>query len=381
MARIIMSSYLIRFPVGGYMSWMLQWLAGFQRLGHEIFFVEKSGWPHSCFNPVTSLTSDDCSYGTAMLHELLGCFGLQENWCFVDAAGKYHGMTRERVEDVFQSADLFIDHMRECEWAEEATKVAIRALIDGEPGFTQMRMERNRLLGKTESEFDRYFSVGLNLGTPACSGPTGGQQWHPIFDPVVVDLFPYAPPAPGAPFTTVMSWQTHQPIRFNGKTYGQKDMEFPKFLDLPARIEVPLELAITGETMPVEELTENGWRLRDSHLVTRSFDSWRDYIRDSKGEFSVCKNVFVAINSGFFSDRSAVYLASGRPVVMQETGFSAHLPCGCGLFAVKTAEEAAAAIEEIESDYERHAKGAREVALEHLEATKVLAKFLVDVGI
>src|SRR5262249_36493692 len=158
-----------------------------------------------------------------------------------------------------------------------------------------------------------------------------------------------------APFTTVMSWED-DPFEFEGVTYGQKAMEFPKFLDLPRRTRVPLEMAVAGTDVPEDELRAHGWRLAYAGEVTLTFDSWRDYIRGSRGEFSVCKNVYVATHSGWFSDRSACYLASGRPVVMQETGFSAHLPCGQGLFAVRTADEAAAALAEIAGDYGRHSR-------------------------
>jgi hypothetical protein len=178
-----------------------------------------------------------------------------------------------------------------------------------------------------------------------------------------------------------MSWQAHEPIEFAGTTYGQKDVEFVKFMDLPRRTLAPVEIAVAGKHVPVEQLAGSGWRLRNAHAVTLSFDSWKNYIQASKGEFSVCKNVFVATNSGWFSDRSAVYLASGRPVVMQDTGFSTHLPCGRGLFAVHTVEEAAAAIDEINSDYEQHAKWARVIASEYLDTPKVLRRFLRELGL
>jgi hypothetical protein len=223
--------------------------------------------------------------------------------------------------------------------------------------------------------------VGLNIGTAASSAPTAGIQWNPTFNPVVLDMFPPQPSPAGAAFSTIMSWQAHRPLLFNGVTYGQKDVEFARFVDLPRRVDVPLEIAVAGRNMPVKTLESHGWRLRDSHEVTITFDAWADYICRSRGEFSVCKNVFVATNSGFFSDRSAVYLASGRPVVMQDTGFSSHLPCGDGLFAVRSVEEAAAAIDEINGDYARHSKKAREIASEYLDASRVIRKLLDEIGL
>jgi hypothetical protein len=296
------------------------------------------------------------------------------------SAGRYHGLSREQIEEVFQKADLFIDHLRTCEWADEATTARLRVMVDGEPGFTQMQMIEKLESGQPVISFDQYYSVGLNVGSAASSVPTAGKIWHPIVDPVVLELFPCQPTTPNAPFTTVMSWQAHPPIHFEGQVYGQKDLEFPKFIELPRLTTARLEVAIAGKDVPTGQLENHGWRVRNSTEVTATFDSWVQYLQRSSGEFSVCKNVFVATNSGFFSDRSAAYLASGRPVVMQETGFSSHIPCGRGLFAVHTVEEAAAAIDEIRGDYERHSKWAREIAAEYLEAGKVLGRFLHELG-
>ncbi len=379
MARIIVSAYVVRLPLGGYHSWILQWLLGFKRLGHDVWFVEKSGWARSCIDPLTWKSSDDCSAGIALWHELLSRFGLGDRWCFVDAAGTYHGASRPEIESVFRSADLFVDHMRDCEWSEESQWAAHRAFIDGEPGMTQVRMMRQAELGTHMASFDSYHSVGLNVGTPQSSVPTVDRTWHPICDPVVLDLFEVSPPPPGAPFTTVMSWKAHPDFEYEGVTYGSKYLEFPKIRDLPSRTTTPLELAVSG-LMPVPELKAAGWRVRDSVEATRSFDRWRDYIAQSRGELSICKNYFVAMNTGFFSDRSAAYLAAGRPVILQDTGFSAHLPVGEGLFAFRTGEEALAAVEAVQTDYDRHSKAAREIAREYLHPGKSLGALLAASG-
>jgi hypothetical protein len=381
MARIVVGSYVVQFPLGGYLSWVGQWLGGFQRLGHDVWFVEKSRGPRSCYDADRNLMTDDCAYGTGLLGEFLSLFGLERHWCYVDWAKSYHGAARTEIEEVFRSADLFVDMGTHGAWSEETVSAGLRVFVDGEPGYRQMKIENRMAAGKSFPEYDRYYTVGMNIGTPATTAPAAGRQWRHVFDPVVASLYDPVLPAPDAAFTTVMSWQAHSLIEFQGATYGQKDMEFAKFMDLPGRTKVPCELAVAGSGTPVAQLEACGWRVRDSHRVTKTFDSWRDYIRNSRGEFSVAKNVFVATNSGFFSDRSAAYLASGRPVVMQETGFSAHLPCGSGLFAVRNVEEAAAAIAEIEGDYERHSRGAREVALEHLEASRVLRRFLEELGL
>lgn len=363
------------------MSWVLQYLLGFQKLGHDLYFVEKSDYADACYNPVKNTMSDDCSYGIATVRELLGRFGLQDRWCFVDAQERYHGLSRQRVEALFQSADVFIDMGTHGAWFLEAAAAQLRVLVDGEPGFTQIKLEKRLAAGEAVPEYDCYYTVGQNIGTAQTTAPTARKVWRSLFHPVDTDLFHTEPSPHHAPFTTVMNWQSHPPLEFNGATYGQKDREFARFMDLPRRTESTLEVAISGRNVPTAQLFASGWRVRDAHAVTLSFDSFQEYIRASRGEFSVCKHVFVATHSGWFSDRSAAYLASGRPVVLQDTGFSVHLPCGRGLFAVRTVDEAAAALDEINSDYHRHTQWAREIGCEYLEATKVLGRFLRELGL
>jgi len=377
MARVIVSAYVVRLPLGGYHSWILQWLLGFKRLGHDVWFVEKSGWAQSCIDPATWKGSDDCTAGVAAWHAVLSRFGLGDRWCFVDAAGTYHGASRSDIEAVFRSADLFLNHMPDCEWAEECQWVGHRAFIDGEPGMTQVRIIGQSELGRPMMAYDSYHSVGLNVGTPASRVPTVGREWQPIFDPVLPDLFDAGDPPGDAPFTTVMAWKAHPDFEFGGVTYGSKYLEFPKIADLPSRTSAPLELAVSG-LMPIPALKAAGWRVRDSVEATRTFDQWRDYIAHSRGELTICKNYFVAMNTGFFSDRSAAYLASGRPVIMQDTGFSAHLPVGEGLFAFRTADDAVAAVEAVQADYPRHSRAAREIAREYLDAGIVLGRLLSE---
>jgi hypothetical protein len=381
MARIIVGSYMVRYPMGGMMSWVLQYLLGLKRLGHEVYFVEKSGYPDSCYDPIADFMGDDAGYGTRVVHGLLSRFGLGSRWCYVDAGGSYHGLARKEIETVFRKADLFIDMGTHGNWLPEAGDTGLRVLVDGEPAFTQMKMETRREAGEIVPRYDRYFTTGRSVGTTESTAPTAGERWGRIFHPVDVDVFKPTPVRPDAPFTTVMNWQSYEPVRYRGVDYGHKDVEFGKFIRLPGETEVPLELAVSGKKIPRERIQENGWRVRDAHAVTISFDSFSRYIRDSRGEFGVCKSGFVVTRSGWFSDRSAAYLASGRPVVLEDTGFGSHLPCGEGLFAVRSAEEAAAAIDEIETHYELHARRAREIAEEHLDARKVLGAFLEEIGV
>ena len=381
MARIILGSYMVRYPLGGMMSWVLQYLVGFRRLGHDVYFVEQAGYSNSCYDPLRGVMTDDCTQGTATVGALLARFGLGGKWCFVDFSGRYHGLSRDQIEAAFNGADLFIDMGTHGAWAAEAAMAHCRVLIDGEPGFTQMKMEMRLATGECLPDYDHYFTTGQNIGTARSDVPTAGKTWRKIFHPVAVDLFEVQEPPADAPFSTVMNWQSHSPLEFRGRIFGQKDVEFARFIDLPQLVSVPLEIAVSGKDVPRSKVKAAGWRLHSGHEATISYDSFVDYIQASRGEFGVCKNVFVATRSGWFSDRSAAYLASGRPVVIQDTGISSHLPCGGGLFAVRTVDEAAAAINEITGNYEAHSRWARELAEAHLEASLVLREFLGEIGL
>jgi hypothetical protein len=378
--RIVLDSYLVHYPLGGMHSWVMQYLIGFQRLGHDVFFVEKSPYPRSCYDPEHDAMSDDCSRSVTKVTELMRRFGLGDRWCYVDSDGHHHGLRRARVTEVMRSADVFIEMGTYGHWLDDAAAAGLRVYLDAEPGSSQMLMERELASGRTLPDYDVYYTDGVNVGTPHSTAPTAGRAWRALYNPVVLDLFPIQPAPADAPFTTVMNWKAHRTMTHENTTYGQKDVEFEKFWDLPSRTRAPLEVAVSGKQVPASRLAAAGWRTRAANRVTRSVDSYWSYIRGSRGEFSVSKNVFVATNCGWFSDRSAVYLASGRPVVLQDTGFSSHLPCGQGLFAVRSVDEAAAALEEIVGDHDRHASRAREIAEEHLDARKVLGGLLRELG-
>jgi len=362
------------------MSWALQWLVGLKSLGHDVYFVEKSAYPNACYDPSKNVLGDDCSYGVREVQTLLERFDLKGRWCFVDIAGRHHGLSAERLKSLFSSADLYVDMGAHGVWAEESRGAGARVLVEGEPGFTQIKMEKKLAAGETLPEYDHYYTAGSNIGTHSSTAPTAGKEWRLVWNMVATELFQTDASEPGASFTTVMNWQSHDPIDFRGTTYGQKDVEFKKFMQLPRMADAPLEVAVSGRQVPTQELRDSGWRIRDGREATLSFDSYREYIRRSRGEFSVCKNIFVATRSGWFSDRSAAYLASGRPVVLQDTGFSAHLPCGRGLFAVSSVEQAVEAIKEINSNYSLHSNAAREIAAEYLDAKRLLRKFLDELG-
>ncbi len=378
--RIVVDTDVVRYQLGGLTSWVLQYLVGFARLGHDVFLVEKSPFPDSCYEPRTDTMTSDPSAGIEWLRPVYERFGLTERWCYVDDAGEYHGMGRERVAEVMRTADVFIELASYGLWREEAQAAACRVLIDGEPGYNQMRMEQERAAGEAPPPFDRFVTPGLNVGTPLTTAPTGGVEWITTMPPINLDVITPAEGPPAGSYTTVMNWQAFEPLVYEGVAYHQKAAEFERFLDLPRRTDVPLEVAVGGSDVPVERLEAAGWRVRPAYEASTTVESYWAYLRASRGEFSVAKHVIVATNCGWFSERSAAYLASGRPVVVQDTGFSAHLPTGRGLLAVRDAEEAAEALDEVEADYAVHARAAREVAEAHFDARAVLGRLLRAVG-
>jgi hypothetical protein len=367
--------------LGGNLSWALQYLVGLMRLGHEVYFVEKSGYADSCYDPSTDAMTNDCTYGVRVVSEYLRRIGLGERWCYVDAEGVYYGLQRHQIEALFGSADVFLDNGTHGTWLDEASHCGLTVLIDAEPGMRQLRMQKVLDAGGQLPHYDFHFTKGWSIANGTSTAPSAGPVWRGMFHPVVTDLFEVTAPPDDAPFTTVMNWQSYERIDYGGKSYGHKDLEFEKFITLPRHTRVPMEIAVAGKNTPSGRLREHGWRLNDAHYITRSTESFGDYIRTSRGEFCVCKNGFVALKTGWFSDRAAAYLASARPVVMQETGFSRHLPTGRGLFAVTDVAEAAEAVETVCADYANHSKWARELACEYLEATKVLGDLLDAIGI
>ncbi len=382
MATIIIGSYMVRYPLGGNLSWALQYLVGFKELGHDVYMVEKSAYPNSCYDPVKQVISDDCTYGVQVVSELLGNYGLEDKWCFVDAANVYHGLSKTRINEVFKNADLYIDSGAHGTWEEEAALAHSTVYIDVDPAYTQIRFDYASTHNIYLSAYDYYYTNGMNVGKVGNIIPTVGIDWRYIFNPVCIQLFERKKPSPKAPYSTIMNWKSYDDVKYNGITYGQKDIEFEKFKTLPQIVNAPLEIAVSGLHPEKEkELKEKGWSINDAQRVTFSFNSFQEYLANCRGEFSVCKNMYTATCSGWFSDKSAAYMASGRPVIVQETGFSKYLPVGEGLFAVSNVNEAKDAIDNIESNYDRHCNKAWELANEYLEAKKVLKKFLNELSL
>jgi hypothetical protein len=370
----IVAGYLAGNPVGGHVMSILHWLAGLRALGYDVVFVEHHGWPNACWNPATKVMGDDPSYGLGELQRHADWLGLR-GWCFVDAQGRYHGMTRQEITALCRTSEVLIG-LWTVTWLDEFAACSRRIFIDTDPGFTQFGMSPDVHASRefaSPMDFHEHYSYGTRIGQPDCPIPTHGLDWRPLRPPVALDLLPvrYAPDA--SCFTTVMAWSPRKPIVYEGEEYGQKDIEFWRVVGLPSLVAAEFEIALGGDA-PYEAIRSAGWRIADAAAVTATPWTYRNYIAGSRGEFSVAVNLEVKSRSGWFSDRTAAYLASGKPVVVQDTGFSDDLPCGEGLLAFNTLDEAVAAIQEVGRDYPRHCRAARRIAEQYLDASRILSR-------
>ena len=374
--RIIVTGLIAQYPLGGVTWDYLQYALGLAQLGHEVYYLEDTGqWP---YNPLEGGVAKDCTFNVAYLAGLMSRFGLAEQWAYrFPWQSQWFGLPDAKRQEVIRSADLLINISGTLERPEEYRQARRLAYIDSDPVFTQVKLARGQLdFRKWIDIHDVQFSFGECLSAAV---PETGHDWHPTRQPIV--LSEWRPEATYRDvFTTVMNWTSYKPVVYGHQSYGQKDMEFVRFRELPSLVApTRLELAVnTGKTRrtPRQLLAHKGWHVVDPAEVCPDLDTYRQYIESSKAEWSIAKNGYVLGQPGWFSCRSACYLAAGRPVAVQDTGFSAVLPVGEGLLTFTTVEEAVAAINEIEANYARHAKAARTLAVEYFDAAKVLTRLI-----
>ena len=366
--RILFAGIIARYPFGGVTWCSLMYLLGLRALGHEVFYIEDTG--ECVYDPVKNALATDPKYGTTYIRNALEPFGLGARWAFVNYDGSYHGTTAAAVREYAASADLYINLSGgSWFWRDEYARIPHKIFIDSDPAFTQLAIAKGvPWYVEFFQRFDHLFTFGANIGTDASEIPVDGFTWHKTWQPVTMDDW-RSTSAPGAHFTSVMTWK----IESFTDVDGNKDLEFKKFIDLPSRTAQPFELAING---PQKLLREHGWGTVDAMQVSRTPTDYRDFIHHSRAEFGVAKHAYVANRSGWFSDRTECYLASARPALVQDTGWTAHLPSGEGLLAFTNVDEAVAGIERINADYDRHARRALEIAREHFDAARILPKLL-----
>jgi len=373
--KLIVTGYMIRHPLAGNICAFFHYLLGFHRLGHEVVYVEESGWPDSCYDPGTQTYSDDPSAGLAALRKIAARFELPSPFCYVNReSGEASGLSRKMLRAHLASADLLIDIGGTCS-LDEFSLVPRRALIDMDPMFTQV----GRFAGRHLHDYQAHFTYGTNIGQADCRIPTADVSWIPTLPPIVAQAWSdrsAVAPTPGR-ITTVCNWGAYGGVEYGGERYGQKDEEFTKIIGLAASSPQPLEIAIAGASdSSISQLTEAGWLLRSAEEVTTDFDAYSAYVGNSVAEFSVAKNAYVKSRSGWFSDRSVCYLASGRPVVLQDTGAAKALPRSPALLFFSSFAEALEQLRQLGSDYSSRCRAARELAETVFSHDSVLTRLI-----
>jgi hypothetical protein len=400
--RIVVVGTLASNPYAG-MAWMhMQITAGLCRLGHDVYYFETtSNWP---YDPNRNTKVGDSDYALPYLARVSESFGLANRWAYRRsyADGAWFGLNKTKAEALLVDADAVFNIAGATRFAREHLKTGRLVYYGTDPVYHEIAAangnEEARAIIEEHNDFVTY---GENIGNADCPVPPPPYLRAKTRQPVLLDLWQSGPPSKQE-FTTVGNWQQEgREVEYRGEFYyWSKDREFLKFIDLPKKTSQPLELAMNlndaqsirhgrgevvralGVSSDARRMLEcNGWRLADSHALTTDPWPYRDYVRASRGEFTVARDLHVRLRSGWFSERSACYLAAGRPVITQDTGFGSVLPTGEGLFAFNTIDEILTALENINSDYDRHSRAARAIAEEYFRAETVLAAVLDKLGL
>jgi hypothetical protein len=369
-------------PWQGGATWaVLQYVLGLRRLGHDVWFVEPIS--AASLRPVGSslAESSNASYFRAVMtdFDLPQCSLLRAG----DGAPRTAGVAYEQFLSVSRRADLLINVSGMLTDRQLTERIPVRAYLDLDPAFVQLWHTQGidmRFAGHTH-----FVTVGQAIGTPGCSVPTCGLPWIPTAQPVVLQEWPMA----GAPprwdgLTTVANWRGYGSIEHHGVFYGQKAHSLRPLITLPTRTRerfMPALAIHPDEHKDIALMKQNRWNLLDPAQLTGTPMKYRRFVQGSKAEFGLAKSGYVASRCGWFSDRSACYLASGRPVIAQDTGFTSWLPSGQGLIAFQSEQQVLDAIEELNRDYGRHARAARGIAEEHFCSDRVLPRLLNELGV
>ncbi len=386
--QLIILGAMGRIPFAG-MAWeVLHYLEGFRRLGHQVYYIEDTeSWP---YNPEEDGSSPDCRHAVKYIARVMDWAGLSDRWAYRAAEPDecIYGLSESRFSRVFEEADALINWGASTRLRDLHRTVPVRVLLQTDPGGDEILAAKGDLdTIEMLRAHTHFFNWAENLGAPDCVLPIGPLAYRPTRMPVVLDWFtlPAGLPSNGnrasqLRFTTIANWQQPGEIEWKGEIYAwSKHDQFLKFIELPRCIGQPIELALGSvDEESTQLLISHGWRVIDACSVGTDMLPFRDYIFGSDGEFTVAKDQYVRLRTGWFSDRSAYYLAAAKPVITQDTGFGRILPTGEGLFSFNTMEEIIAAFEAIRSDYERHSRVARAIAEEYFRAETVLAKLIAN---
>jgi hypothetical protein len=364
-------------PHFGGSAWVrLQYMLGLERLGIDAFWLDRLGPP----NREKNLHGID--YIVRRFQQLVRDFGLEDRYCIDYNDGeRYFGMDARQLTALIADADLLLNISGYLPPDSPLRRIPRKAYIDVDPGFTQVwALEYDMALDR----HDVFFTTGQLVGRPQFNAPTGGIEWHPIVPPVALDEWPARIDPALTRFSTIADWWGSQDITVDGEWCGGKREEFLSLLRVPLQAgrQIDVALVISAEDHEdLRALVEHGWRVRDPYAYAGDPHSYREFVQASRAEFSVAKRGYVRTRCGWVSDRTACYLASGKPAIVQSTGFEEVLEVGRGLLTFTTLEEAVAAIADVEQDYLGHAEAARRLAEERFDSDVVLTSMLGHVGL
>jgi hypothetical protein len=380
--RIVVLGYIVRGPMGGLAWHHLQYVAGLDRLGHEVLYVEDSDDYPSCVHMQDGRLDTDPCEGLEFTRRAFSRLKLSDRFAYYDAhTSTWWGPWADSAEDFCRSADVVLNISAVNPVRPWWAWAPLRVLIDTDPVFVQIRHLQSAASRQLASAHNAFFTFGERFGDSDCTIPDDGFGWKPTRQPVLLECWPPSEAPSDRPFSTVMQWGSYRALEHEGVRYGMKSDSFGPYIDLPRHSPVPLLLGIGGASRPRgTELQDHGWQVQNTSEFTEDPWQYQDFIRNSAGEFSVAKQAYVVSRSGWFSERSANYLASGRPVIVQDTGFSDILPTGEGLLAFRTPQEAQDALQAVCSDLPRHSAVARRIAETHFASDAVLSRLLADAG-
>lgn len=378
--KIVVSATLAGAPEQGGWAWaVLQYLLGFRQLGHEVHFIE----PISLDTLQPAGAALQQSRNAGYFRSVLGPFGLHANAAlYVAETGETIGLAYADLVNVLRQCDVLINLSGTWKEHDLTADIPVRVYVDLDPAYTQL-WQHVQQIDMNLNGHTHFLTVGPEICHAACEIPSCGVPWLATRPPVFLERWPIANEIRYEGLTSVANWRGYGSIEYRGELYGQKAHSFRDFVDLPRKTDEQVIMALgihSGEVRDLQLLCENGWQLLDPLEVAGTPANFQRFVQTSKVELGIAKSGYVKSQCGWFSDRSVCYLASGRPVIAQETGFSRHLPTGEGLFAFTNVDEAIACIDAVNGDFSRHARAARRLAETYFDSDAVLSSLLQRVG-
>lgn len=389
--RIVVGGFIGLFPTGGATWDYIQYPLGLKLMGHDVYYIEDTMSYPTYQNEGKAW--DDASDNIRYVKEVMEYFGLGDKWAYRDVAtGECFGMPLQKVLEVCNTADVFINVSCSSFLKDEYLGIPKRVLIDSDPMFTQIQCyyELEGLANSnTKQMLDNHnylFTFGENIHADDCKIPLIGYKWLTTRQPVCLDLWRKKDAKTLYDFTSIMNWSGRKKLNYKGEEWGQKDVEFEKFIEVPkkyskAKFEVVINPPINPESyFDTTKIKNYGWEVLDPHNTVQGPFQYKEFILKSRGEFSIAKETYVKSNSGWFSCRSACYLAAGKAVITQDTKWTKFIPAGQGLLAFNDVSSAIVALDNVNSDIKKHSRAAIEIAAEYFDSKIVLQKMLENLN-